>query len=79
MTLLHKCAWFVCNLNTNISIYITFFHWVIIHREHDKDNHSYFNHFSHTMTFVINMLELMISAKPWRMQHFYAPLAFGLR
>ena len=78
MSALHKADWFLFNLNVNISFTITFFYWVFVHPDFDDYDHSYFNHFAVTLNTVVNLLDLVLCAKPWRIHHFYAPLAFGL-
>ena len=76
MTFGHQFVWCLSNMNTPISCFISLFYWLVLF-DPAKDSLSYWNLFSHLFNSLINLLDLCVSAQPWRWQHFYLPTSMG--
>lgn len=77
MTFLHKWCWVLSNLRCAPAIFITIFYWAVLF-DSDEDRVDYSNVFTHILNSVICLVDVIVSARPWRWQHFYQPAILAL-
>ncbi|XP_065332366.1 protein rolling stone-like [Cloeon dipterum] len=76
MTKLHKWYWCLNNVGNAAALSITILYWTKIY---NKDIHrlDFGNIHGHIMNSVLVVVDLMVTAHPVRLLHFYQPLIFG--
>jgi hypothetical protein len=76
MTALHRISWVFSNLVTTIALLITVIYWAALYSP--EEGVDYFNLFVHGLNSVIVVVDIFVSARPWRMHHVYIPIIYGL-
>lgn len=71
-----KMLWILDNIATPCAVFITIFYWSILYDP--DDGAEYFNIYVHGLNSVMVLLDLVVSNKPYRWQHFYIPIIFGV-
>jgi len=74
MTFLHQMAWAMSSTAQVNAFFITVFYWSLLY----GGNNSYWNTFAHALNSIVVLLDLGTAAKPWRLEHVYWPVCFGL-
>ncbi len=58
-----------------LALLITIIYWGALYGEGKP---AYFDAFVHALNSVIVVVDLLVSARPWRLHHFYLPLSYGI-
>eukprot|EP00095_Tigriopus_kingsejongensis_P005529 maker-scaffold282_size228295-snap-gene-1.24 protein:Tk05529 transcript:maker-scaffold282_size228295-snap-gene-1.24-mRNA-1 annotation:"hypothetical protein DAPPUDRAFT_306029" len=70
----YKVSWTITNITWTSAVFISIFYWSILY----DNNFNYFGFFVHGLNSVICLLDLLVSARPFRMHHVYIPALFGV-
>ena len=73
---IYTVYWILYTVGTSGAFFITPLYWIVAFKPGDEV--TYFNIFVHALNSVICVVEILVSAKPWRWQHFYACFIYGL-
>lgn len=71
-----KITWILSTSASSAAFFITPFYWIVLF-DPEEDKLDYFNVFVHALNSVIVFIEVWVTARPWRWQHFYQPVVFG--
>jgi len=77
VTLAHCVSWILSTTATGGALLITIIYWALLFPGEDPPV-SYQNVFVHGLNSVIVLVDVFISARPWRFHHVYMPVTFGL-
>ena len=70
MSHLHRAAWVMSTIASAGELFLTLFYWAVLY-DPDKSNLSYWNFLVHGLAYIIMLIDIFVSARPWRWQHFY--------
>ena len=74
----HRMLWSLANINTSLSALVTIVYWWFLYRpDHNTEPLVFLNSLTgHALILVINVFDILISARPWRCLHAYQPVLF---
>ena len=73
---IYKILWFLCNVNCSLSIIISFVYWITLYRP-DRHYLDFENFSGHLLIAVVNVFDIFISNRPWRLIHAFHAILFG--
>ena len=74
---LRKMTWVLSTVASSGALFITPFYFLFLY-DPDFSQLDYWNLFVHGINSVLMVLEVWVTARPWRWQHFYMPLSVGM-
>nr|ACO14865.1 rolling stone [Caligus clemensi] len=84
LPLTHKISWAIGNMAFAVALFITIVYWILLHPYVLKTNMlktsaaRAFNFFMHAVNTISVIIDFFICDRPWRVLHFYFPVAFGI-
>ena len=75
LSAVYKVYWLLYTVGTAGAFLITPLYWIVAFMP--GDTITFFNIFVHALNSVICVVEIVVSAKPWRWQHFYPCAIYG--
>lgn len=72
-----ECLWFLSNVTINVSITISCIYWLMIY-DSKRDYLDFVNITTHGVNIVVLLLDLIVTAQPFRLLHLVQPLGVGV-
>jgi len=75
---LSKISWLLATLSYPIAFTITVIYWGFLYKGAATALKFYMEFNVHAVQSIIAFTDILVSARPWRVQHFYVPLIYGI-
>ena len=70
MTFLHRCSWLLSTFASGGELFLTLFYWAVLY-DPNEDKIHYWNLLVHLCAYLVMLIDIFVTARPWKWQHFY--------